>query len=317
MTEDSNLDYDIDDHDEPKGGLNGQAIGLVVVSILLVVSLFFTYKYYNDFKTVKSADKQKTAAVDSLKGLSSSLKDSVTSKSTENEELVKKKFQLEDQLNKAEDRRDSVQKLLNNSRYRERRYRVEAGRLKKLYENAQDKADSLQKLYDEISAGSGSTLTEYRKQIEQLTTERNGLASQNQTMQAELSKLKNDTKNALFALTVRAIPGELRRSKFSPSTKAKNTDRVQLSFQLTRAPAANENIMVKLFDATNKEIPLKPTYRNNIGKPTPTNQQLVVEPDSDARRKFSRGNYSIRLFLTNVDQGINNQSIGIAEFSLR
>lgn len=317
MTDDSNLDYDVDDQDEPRGGLNGQAIGLVAVSILLVVSLFFTYKYYKDYKKVKATEKKQISAVDSLRGLSSSLKDSVSTKSAENEELLKKKFELEDKLNKVEDKRDSVQKLLNNSRYRERRYRVEAGRLKKLLEDAQDKVDSLQKAYDEISAGSGSTLAEYRKQIEQLTTERNSLASQNQTLQAEMSKLKNDSQNALFALTVRAIPGELRRSRFSASTKARNTDRVQVSFQLTRAPAANENIVIKLFDATNKEVPLKPAYRNNIGKPTPTNQQIIVEPDSDARRKFSRGNYSIRLFLTNVDQGINNQSIGIAEFSLR
>ena len=148
-------------------------------------------------------------------------------------------------------------------------------------------------------------------------TERNSLASQTQSLQTELSKLKNDSQNALFALNVRAVPGKVRRSRFSPSNRARRTDRVQIQFKLTRAPSAEETIVVKLFDATNKEIPLKPSYRNNIGKPSPTNQQLIVEPDVDAKRKFSRGNYSIRLFLTNVNQGINNQSIGIAEFSLR
>lgn len=317
MSEDSNIDFDVDDQDEPRGGLNGQAIALVGLTIALVVSLVFTYRFYKSNKKYKTTDKQQKVAVDSLKGLSSSLKDSVSSKTTENEELLKVKFKLEDKLGNAEDQRDSLQKLLNNSRYRERRYRVEAGRLKKLLENSQDKVDSLQKAYDEISAGSGSTLAEYRKQIEQLTTERNSLASQNQSLQAELSKVKDDNQNALFALTVRAVPGEIRRNRFSPSTRARRTDRVQISFQLSRAAAPNENIMLKLFDATNKEIPLKPSYRNNIGKPTPTNQQLIVEPDVDAKRKFSRGNYSIRLFLTNVNQGINNQSIGIAEFSLR
>ncbi|HAS40989.1 MAG TPA: hypothetical protein DCS93_10935 [Microscillaceae bacterium] len=315
MAED--LDFDIDDKDEPRGGLNGQTLAIVGLALALVVSIIFAYRFYSSNKKFKAVDKEQKQAVDSLKGLSSSLKDSVSSKTTENEELVKRKFELEDKLNAAEDQRDSVQKLLNNSRYRERRYRLEASRLKKLLEDSEDKVDSLQKAYDEIAAGSGSTLAEYRKQIEQLTTERNSLASQNQSLQAELSKTKNDSQNALFALSVRAVPGEVRRNQFSPSTRARRTDRVQVQFKLTRAPSPEENIVVKLFDATNKEIPLKPSYRNNIGKPTPTNQQLIVEPDVDAKRKFSRGNYSIRLFLTNVNQGINNQSIGIAEFSLR
>ncbi|OJJ18702.1 hypothetical protein BKI52_24160 [marine bacterium AO1-C] len=315
MAED--LDFDIDDKDEPRGGLNGQTLAIVGLALALVVSIIFAYRFYSSNKKFKAVDKEQKQAVDSLKGLSSSLKDSVASKTTENEELVKRKFELEDKLNAAEDQRDSVQKLLNNSRYRERRYRLEAARLKKLLEDSEDKVDSLQKAYDEIAAGSGSTLAEYRKQIEQLTTERNSLASQNQSLQAEISKLKDDNKNPLFAESLRVIPGEIQRGRFSPSTRARRTDRLQVQFKLTRASSPEENIVIKLFDATNKEIPLKPSYRNNIGKPTPTNQQFIVEPDVDAKRKFSRGNYSIRMFLTNVNQGINNQSIGIAEFSLR
>ncbi len=315
MAED--LDFDIDDKDEPRGGLNGQTFAIIGLALALVVSIIFAYRFYSSNKKFKTTEKEQKQAVDSLKGLSSSLKDSVANKTTENEELVSLKFKLEDKLNAAEDQRDSVQKLLTNSRYRERRYRLEAARLKKLLEDSEDKVDSLQKAYDEIAAGSGSTLAEYRKQIEQLTTERNSLASQNQSLQAEISKLKDDNKNPLFAESLRVIPGEIQRSKFSPSTRARRTDRLQVQFRLTRAPSAEENIVIKLFDATNKEIPLKPSYRNNIGKPTPTNQQFIVEPDVDAKRKFSRGNYSIRMFLTNVNQGITNQSIGIAEFSLR
>ena len=146
------LDFDIDDKDEPRGGLNTQAIVIGVLTIGLVVSIFFAFNYFRKYGKLASTEKERKEAVDSLKGLSSSLKDSVASKTTENEELLKRKFEVEDKLNAAEDQRDSVQKLLNNSRYRERRYRLEAARLKRLLENAEDKVDSLQKAYDEIAA---------------------------------------------------------------------------------------------------------------------------------------------------------------------
>ncbi len=246
-----------------------------------------------------------------------SLKQALKKQQTVNQQLVEIKFSLEDKLNMVEDQRDSVQKLLNNTRYRESRYRAEATRLLKLLHNHEDKLDSLQKVYDENAVGGAYTRAEYRKQIEQLTHERNNLASQNQILQVAISKLKDDNQKILIVESSKVIPGEIRRNQFSPSVRARRTDRLQVQFKLTRAPSPEENIVIKLFDATNQEIPLKSSYHNHIGKSTPTNQQFIVEPDVDTMPKFYRGNYSIRLFLTNVNQGITNQSIGIAEFSLR
>ena len=237
--------------------------------------------------------------------------------SKENELLVKYKFRLEDNLYMVEDQRDSLQKLLNNTRYRERRYRKEAIRLHRLLENSEGKIDSLQKAYNEIAAGSGSLLAEYRKQIEQLTTERNSLASDNQRLQRELAKSNKSNQIALFSLEVQVVPGRLSQGRFQTTTHARETDRIQVTFILTRAPSTDEKIIVKLLDVTNREVPLINNYQAQLGKPTPTNQMIIIEPAISTPRKLSRGNYYIRLFLTNKKQGIINQSIGIAKFSLR
>ena len=227
---------------------------------------------------------------------------------TNNHKLLKNKV-LKEQVWAVADQRDSLQKLLNNSRYRERRYRSEAFRLKKMYEDTQDKADSLQKLYDEISAGSGATLGEYRKQIEQLTIERNGLASQNQALQAELAELKEPA--VLFALVMYAVSGKAGNGSFFPTINAQNTDRMRVSFQLTHPLRVSENLVIKLFDANEKEIPLKKAYRRYLS--LAINQKLIVE----FQRKLLRGNYYVRLFLTDVNVGVSNRQIGISEFSLR
>lgn len=256
--------------------------------------------------------------VDSLRELTKAIEDSLWVYRSRNEILLKAKLTLEDKLGSTEDQRDSVQMLLNNSHYRERRYRTEALRLKKILENSEDKVDSLQKAYDEIAIGSGATLAEYRKQIILLTKERNSLANKNQSLQTKLSKLKQINRNGLLALNVKAYPGKIRRNRFAAQSRARNVDRIWVEFKLTRAPkiSPKEQITVKLFDGTNYEIPLKP-YKDKLGKPKPTSQNLIVEPNFAERQKLSRGVYSIRLYLTIAEKGIYNQNIGRVEFTLR
>lgn len=237
-------------------------------------------------------------------------------KQADYDELKKIQFALEDKLNRAEDQRDSVQKLLNNSRYRERRYRIEATRLKKILENSEDKLDSLQKAYNEIASASGTTLAEYRKQVIQLTNERNNLASENQWLQARLARLDTNSKDPLFALTMKATPGQIKRNQFSPQFRSRNVDRVLVSFRLTRVPNIQEQLMIKLFDGTNFEIPLKPASYQK-GKANTMIQSFIIEPDIITPRKFILGRYAVRLFFTDLKKGITQQSIGIAEFTLR
>ncbi|HAS40992.1 MAG TPA: hypothetical protein DCS93_10950 [Microscillaceae bacterium] len=208
-----------------------------------------------------------------------------------NKKLIKAKILLEYKLeNGRTPQDDSLQKLLDNVRQEVRIYRQEALRLKNLLESAYRMTDSLQRAYD-------------------------ALPKQKPASPSTSKKLNGS--NALFAMTMRAIPGEILRNRFSPSTRARRTDRVQVVFKLTRAPLPGEKLTIRLFDDSNTEILLFPDYHNKLGKPTPINQNLIIKPDINYFRRFARGNYSIRLFLTNTNQGIHNQAIGITEFSLR
>ncbi|HAS40991.1 MAG TPA: hypothetical protein DCS93_10945 [Microscillaceae bacterium] len=229
-------------------------------------------------------------------------------------ELKTVKALLENILSTVGDQRDSLIVSLNDSRYREHSLRMEAIRLSQLLEHSKYRLDSLQNAI--ATKLDIFILREYRRQMEQVTTERNNLANQNQQLMARLAQsAKGD--QSLFAFKMSVVPGQIHNNRFSPSIKARNTDRLQISFLLTRALSAEENIVIKLFDATNNEIPLIADYRSQLGKPTPTNQQIIIKPATNNLRKFIRGNYSVRLYLTILDEDINNQSIGIAEFSLR
>lgn len=232
---------------------------------------------------------------------------------TQNNRFLKKK------LDQSQDRKDSVQKLLNFARYREGRYRTELRSLKKLLEKVESNLDSLQRAYNEIFSLGGSTLADYRKHIESLTTQRNSLASQNQVLQAKLNRLEKADNHtvALFVLEIRVIPSVFHQNRVHATYEARNANQLQVQFKLSRSPAFNDKIVVKLFDGFNQEIPLSKNYQKQLIIHRFANQKLVVEPDTDTKQKFTRGNYSIRLFLTNPQQGIQNQAIGIAEFSLR
>ncbi|OJJ18703.1 hypothetical protein BKI52_24165 [marine bacterium AO1-C] len=263
----------------------------------------------------KSQNNPTSKKNDSLKSLLSSYQDSLAFYKLGDKMLRETKLKLEDKLWATENQLDSVQKLLNNARYRERRYRTEAARLKNLLEGFESKVDSLQKAYDEIAVSSGATLAEYRKQIEQLTTERNNLANKVQHSSKQSVKPAKENGMALFAVNIQATSGKIYQGRFKTITRALLADRIRVIFTLTRAPSSNEKIVIKLFDSSNQEIALINDYQNKSGSLTAT-QQLIIKPAIDAPQKFSRGNYSIRLFLSNTKQGIQNQPIGIGEFSL-
>ncbi|HAS40990.1 MAG TPA: hypothetical protein DCS93_10940 [Microscillaceae bacterium] len=238
----------------------------------------------------------------------------------QNNTEVKKEFEtvkvlLEDILITVEHQRDSLIKLLNNSLYRERRFRKELVRLNKGLKHSKYRFDSLQNAI--VNRHGTSNPAEYRRQIEQMTIERNKLAGQNQQLMQKLAKLNKDNR-ALFALKISVTPGQMYESRFRPTVRARKTNRIQVKFTLNRTPSPNEEITIKLFNSINQEIPL--VYKGKLGKLTSINQQLIIEPAPyyvNSNQNLSRGLYSICFFLTNVTQNIKKQPIGITTFALR
>ena len=153
-----------------------------------------------------------------------------------------------------------------------------------------------------------------------MTVERDALAKENQELKkkvAESAGTGGGQTIALFSKSMAAVPGELVRKVFSPSTRSQNTDRVQVSFALSRAPKSDEQILFRVFDATNKEVAVNPSYRKELGAPAnPTNQKVILPFEKALTRKES-GRFSVRMYLTSTEKGIANQEIGSTSFELK
>lgn len=150
-----------------------------------------------------------------------------------------------------------------------------------------------------------------KKQIEQLTQERDNLLKERKELISELIKV-TDNNNNRIALFVTSI-------STSPKTTLKGNDiiinKIAVNFTLSRLPQPQENLVIKLFDSKNKEIFLTPQYRNYLNNASiPTAQKIFIEPEN---YKFTKGSYSVYIYLTNVEKGIAENEIGRAEFILK
>lgn len=216
--------------------------------------------------------------------------------------------------------RDSVARLLAYSRTNERNSQAKVAQLQKQLKELQSKLDNVQKQYDDLLASTGISNLEYEQRLRNITDERNNLAAENQKLQQELLAATGnaDNRTAIFATNMKALPGELRRDKFSASTRSQNTDRVEVAFRLSRAPKPTESLIFKVFDPLSGEIPLKPQYRNELSAPAdPVNQKVMLEFEQGFLNRRASGDYVVHLYLTDINKGLENQEIGLVKFNLK
>ncbi len=311
------------DFDAPKNSgfkLGGSNFTLAALLILLIGALIFIAwlvnsqnKLRKDAQSLKtkseSLEKDNTnfkVAIDSLNDLSIKLEKQLDDLTTQKEKLISS--------------RDSVARLLAYSRTNERNSQAKIAQLQKKLNDLQAKLTDVQKKYDEVMAMSNSTDAELKRQVQALTAERNALASENQRLQRELQSATGnaDNRTALFSNKMAALPGEILRGKFSASTRSQNTDRVRVNFTLSRAPKPTESLIFKVFDSSSKEVAIKPVYRNELNAPAnPTNQSVILEFENGKLDRRASGIYSVRLYMTDVNKGLENQEIGITQFELK
>jgi hypothetical protein len=305
---------------ETKPGFNFQNITLLVLAFLLalcVVALVWTVNVNNNLKGSNNTQQDSIQKLKYNNKLFSLKLDSLEDKSAVLEEEI---LQVREEKDKLLAQKDSIQKLLDFSRVNERNSQAKVAQLQKKLAELQGKLDGVQKKYDALLAQSGSTGEGYELRIRQLTDERNELASENQKLKQDLLAATGnaDNRTAIFTTKMSLTPGEVKKGKFSGSTKSQNTDRIEVNFKLSRAPKPTENLIFKVFDYTNKEINVKPKYRNELNAPAdPTNQKVVLEFEAGYLDKRATGNYSVRLYLTDVNKGLENQEIGLATFTMK
>ena len=266
-------------------------------------------------QTKKQSDNITRLQVDSLNFAKNiaELNDQTTALGKEIEDLRTQKERLISQ-------KDSVERLLAYSRANERNSQAKINQLQKQLKDLQTKLNVIQQKYDELLANSDNFGSNARQQVEALTAERNALAEENQRLQRELIAATGnaDNRTAIFTTKMNVNPGEVKRNKFSTSTRSQNTDRLEVTFTLSRPPKPTENLIFKVFDSANKEILIKPKYRNELNAPAnPTNLKVMLEFEGGYLDRRASGIYSVRLYLTDINKGLENQEIGIRQFELK
>ncbi len=290
-------------------------IGLFAVFLLLAI--FFIIKQNKDYTQLSNTlNGRVTSLVDDSVRFEKKfrdLNDKAIALDKEVEDLMLERDRLTIQ-------RDSIAKLLAYSRSNERNSQAKITQLQKQLKDLENKLSSVQKQYDDLLASTGISSLEYEQRLRAITEERNNISAENQKLQQELIAATGnaDNRTAIFASKMTAIPGELKRDKFSPSTRSQNTDRIEVSFKLSRAPKPTESLVFKIFDPLSGEIQIKPRYRNELSSPAdPTNQKVILEFEQGALARTMSGDFVVHLYLTDVNKGLENQEIGLAKFVLK
>jgi len=293
---------------------------MIVVGIFAVVLIIASFFIYN-------LNKEKNELATNLGGRVNSLVDDSVRFEKKFRELNDKAIALDkevEDLMLERDRltiqRDSIAKLLAYSRTNERNSQAKVAQLQQQLKALQTKLNNVQKQYDDLLAGTGISDLEYEQRLRAITEERNNLSTENQKLQQDLIATKGnaDNRTAIFATSMKAIPGELKRDKFSASNRSQNTDRIEVSFKLSRAPRPTENLIFKIFDPLSGEIAIKPRYRNELSAPAdPTNQKVILEFEQGTLARTMSGNFVVHLYMTDANKGLEDQEIGLAKFILK
>ena len=295
------------------------ATSLVLLALLVGAAIAVAWLWYDR----SDLGKKNLALTDDVDSLVNKSKEYISNIKT----LDEKAFRLESEALKLDEARkrliqekDSVTRLLAYTRANERNAKAKIAQLQKQLTTLQGRLNDVQQKYDDLLQNSGVAGEDLQKQIQLLTAERNQLAEENQRLQRELLAATGnaDNRTAIFTTNMNSIPGEVKRGRFSSSKRSQNMDRVEVAFTLSRPPKPTENLIFKIFDGANKEIPIKPRYRNELNAPAdPTNQKVILEFESGFLDRRAEGTYSVRLFLTDVNKGLEDQEIGISQFEVK
>lgn len=292
----------------------------IILLGLLALAIFTAFMFYQSSSRYETESKEKT---DSIKVLESKSVEYIS----KIKDLDEKAFRLESEALKLDTERkrliqekDSVSRLLAYTQANERNARAKIAQLQKQLNTLQGRLNDVQQKYDDLLQNSGVAGEDLQKQIQLLTAERNQLSEENQRLQRELLAATGnaDNRTAIFTTNMSSTPGEVKRGKFSSSKRSQNMDRVEVAFTLSRPPKPTENLIFKVFDGANKEIPIKPRYRNELNAPAdPTNQKVILEFESGFLDRRAEGTYSARLYLTDINKGLEDQEIGISQFEVK
>lgn len=96
----------------------------------------------------------------------------------------------------------------------------------------------------------------------------------------------------VFATNFIVRPGEIRRGRFSPSTRARRTTQLRVEFKLTRPLKPGEKLLT-VMTHDQKDFPLKEVFRNELKD----KRRLTMNLTPILFKKFKRGNSTLAIYL--------------------
>jgi len=121
---------------------------------------------------------------------------------------------------------------------------------------------------------------------------------------------KNSELNGkLFATHFRVRPGEIRRGKFSQSTRARRTTRLKAEYKLTRALQPGEKLIAEVF-INGGMFPIQEVYRNELK----SNNRVTMNLAPLGAKHFKKGNNTLNISVMRYG---NKTQVGSFVFYLR
>ncbi len=309
----------IDTSKRPSGtNFNAQNLILIALVGLLVVALVFISYMASDRTKLRTESAKNKKMADSLDRQSVVFNHKIDSLNDESKALKKQMDNLLTQKEKLIQSRDSLTRLLNYSRANERNAVGKVSMLEKQIRDLQAKLSDVQKKYDEASQFAQTTDEELQRQLQAVKAERDALATELKKTKEGAQKSEKDAKNPLTMTTLAATPGELKSGKFDASTRSTKTDRVQVKFNISRPVEAGENINFRIFDSAEKEVMLKPSFRNTLNTASnPLSQTIVLEFANGYLPTSASGKFTVRAYQESNEKNITARELQRTTFSMK
>lgn len=296
------------------GFLSGNKITIALGVGLLICAILAAYYGYS-YSSISGKMGEKDDEINKL-GLEideyaiqvDSLADMVDVLEIRADSLFDEKIRLETSL-------DSLESLLYMARSSANSSQQKIAQLQRELEQTKAQLADVQRKYDEVVALNNATLEEYRNQIDQLNLQISSLEEENRQLRQDVGKYEGnaDNRKALFTTLVIATPGQIKRSRFSPTFKRRRVEQIEVQYRLSRSPQTGEDITIKLFDPSNNEVDAKVNEKNEASTDE-VKKVRVLEAVGDY--DYSEGSYTVRIFASNPDTG-DTTEIGSARFELK
>lgn len=261
---------------------------IIYIAIIIGLSLFLLLQM-SDSKTLKQENQivvQKTEVLDNYtKSLDRIIKEKEVALALLTKSDEAQKTQIENQLDLLHQKKEEIQELKKIKQLDFQKLIRISAELEQMHKK------------DEALQARFASLEDSTHQPPPVNTQKH------QNLQVEYKRLQAQLEQALetnsilsgqvFATHFTVRPGEIRRARFSPSTRARRTTQLKIAFKLTRALKPGEKLATEVLN-NHSVFPVKQVFRNELKIHVGNLVTMNLAPFGV--RKFKKGNNTLNIY---------------------